>query len=1126
MYQDLKKLYWWPNMKEIIAEYVSKCLTCSRVKAECQKPSGLLIQPEIPIYHASIKAAPFEALYSLKCGSPVCYAEVGDAQLTRPEIIHETTKKIVQIRQCLQAARGRQRRIIQFGKRGKLNPRYIGPFKILERIGLVAYKLELPEELSNVHISNIKKCLSDESHVIPMKELQLDDKLNFVEEPVEIMDRKVKQLKQSRIPIVKLESNTHNNALAKLPMLKLGDYEMWEMRIKQYFQTYKKNDVKARSLLLMSLPNEHQLTFDQYEDAQSMFVAIKARFGESLDSVFNRLQKLVSRLAILGVVTPPEDLNLKFLRSLPVEWDTHVVVWMNKPDFETMGLDDLYINFKIVKQKIKKSAMQNGLKVEMGIIKNDGQGSFIIELKEINMMEALLLGNAEHLGAKTIETRIKGDMAEEQVQTNMALMAFSDSEVYTHKTCSKTCVKKKQYDDLLVKLNDSEFKTATYKRGLATLEEQIVTYKKNEVLFSEEVVVLKREVGCKLYEIGVLRSELEKVKQEKDGIEFKITKFDKSAKDLDEMLESRRSDKNKQGLGFNVVAPPHPLTYNRPTKLDLSYSGLDEFKEPEINGLGPREFGLEPTIVCNKESDNSEENTDDSLEKGQVCDNETSSVESPLKFDKDWKEKFFYPANHVVSVKSKNKEKPVKKTVRYAEMYRSPSPRGNQRNWNGQKSNQLGDEFVKHNKACFNCGSFEHMKLNYPYNKEEFQQRKRVVSGNNYNRVDYDYYAKSNTHRHMIPRGVLLRNGQKPLNTVRPIYTAHPKQTVYSARQQHRVNTPRPYVNTVRANGFNDVKPSACWVWRPTKPNGASLDNPQLNDKGLVDSGCSRHMTGNIAYILNFKEFDGGNFTFGGGAIGGRISSKGTLKTDNLDFDDVYFVKELNFNLFSVSQMCDKRNYVLFTDSECLVLSPDFKLPDENQILLRIPREDNMYSFNMRNIVPKESLTCLAAKATLDESMLWHRRLGHINFKNINKLVKDNLVRGLPLRRFENDQTCVACLKGKQHRASCKSKGRKISDIDEDLNTYLAQDDGVEWVQDDIDMQEVHHKQSDDTKVVIVRGKPTEVIEDQCSGEKEVSTAGVTTSTANEPTGSATKAYMISTANVNISTASTIRSEI
>ncbi|GKC79505.1 hypothetical protein Tco_1130279 [Tanacetum coccineum] len=134
-------------------------------------------------------------------------------------------------------------------------------------------------------------------------------------------------------------------------------------------------------------------------------------------------------------------------------------------------------------------------------------------------------------------------------------------------------------------------------------------------------------------------------------------------------------------------------------------------------------------------------------------------------------------------------------------------------------------------------------------------------------------------------------------------------------------------------------------------------------------------MTGKIDYFSDFKEFDRGYVTFGGGAHGGRTFSKGTLKTDSLDFENVYFVNELNFNLFSISQMCDKKNYVLFTDTKCLVLSPNFKLPDESQILLKIPRKDNMYSFDMKNIIPKESLTCLVVKATLDESMLWHRRL-------------------------------------------------------------------------------------------------------------------------------------------------------
>nr|GEW13025.1 putative ribonuclease H-like domain-containing protein [Tanacetum cinerariifolium] len=175
----------------------------------------------------------------------------------------------------------------------------------------------------------------------------------------------------------------------------------------------------------------------------------------------------------------------------------------------------------------------------------------------------------------------------------------------------------------------------------------------------------------------------------------------------------------------------------------------------------------------------------------------------------------------------------------------------------------------------------------------------------------------------------------------------------------------------------------------------------------------------NMSYLSDFEELNGGYVAFGSNPKGGKISRKGKIRTGKLDFDDVYFVKELKFNLFSVLQMCDKKNSVLFTDIECLVLSPEFKLPDENQVLLKVPRENNTYNVNLKNIVPSGDLTCLFAKATLDESNLWHRRLGHINFKTMNKLVKGNLVRGLPTKVFENDNTCVACKKGKQHRASC-----------------------------------------------------------------------------------------------------------
>ncbi|GJY05799.1 putative reverse transcriptase domain-containing protein [Tanacetum coccineum] len=348
MYHDLRDMYWWPRMKKDIATYVSKCLMCSKVKAEHQRPSGLLQQPEkpewkwdkitmdfttklprsknghdtiwvivdrltksahfmaireyysterlakiyideivarqgVPVsiildrdgrertiqtledmlracvidfggswdvhlplaefsynnsYHSSIRCAPFEALYGRKCRSPVLWAEIGESSLIGPELVQETTDKVVLIKEKLKAARDRQKSyadnrrkplefevgdrvmlkvspwkgVIRFGEKGKLAPRYVGPFEILERIGPVAYRLRLPEELSGVHdtfhVSNLKKCLADASLHVPLDEIKVDKTLRFVEEPVEIMDREVKSLKRSKIVLVKVRWNS------------------------------------------------------------------------------------------------------------------------------------------------------------------------------------------------------------------------------------------------------------------------------------------------------------------------------------------------------------------------------------------------------------------------------------------------------------------------------------------------------------------------------------------------------------------------------------------------------------------------------------------------------------------------------------------------------------------------------------------------------------------------------------------------------------------------------------------------------------------------------------------------------------------------------------------------------
>ncbi|GJW11884.1 reverse transcriptase domain-containing protein [Tanacetum coccineum] len=358
MYYDLRDRYWWPGIKKDIAMYVSKCLTYLKIKAEHQRPSGLLQQPEIlvwkwkeiamdfvtklpktssghdtiwvivdrltksahfipmredykmdrlarlylneivarhgvPIsiisdrdsrftsrfwqsmqealgtrldmstayhpqtdgqrswdvhlllvefsynnsYHSSVRCALFEALYGRKCRSPIMWAKVGEGQLIGPELVQETTKKISQIKDRLKAARNRQKSyadkrrkplefsvgdyvllkvspwkgVVRFGKKGKLAPRFVGPFEIIEKVGPVAYKLDFPEELDGVHdtfhVSNLKKCLADPTLQVPLDEIQVDAKLNFVEEPVEILEREFKKLKRSRIAIVKVRWN-------------------------------------------------------------------------------------------------------------------------------------------------------------------------------------------------------------------------------------------------------------------------------------------------------------------------------------------------------------------------------------------------------------------------------------------------------------------------------------------------------------------------------------------------------------------------------------------------------------------------------------------------------------------------------------------------------------------------------------------------------------------------------------------------------------------------------------------------------------------------------------------------------------------------------------------------------
>ncbi|GJR19271.1 hypothetical protein Tco_0967798 [Tanacetum coccineum] len=627
---------------------------------------------------------------------------------------------------------------------------------------------------------------------------------------------------------MELES-TNSGPTAKIPILKLGEYEMWAIRIKQYFQiqeyalweviengdswvsisqtteengitttnmstpataeekTKKKNDVKARGLLLMIL--------EALEDSR--------------------------RLAILSVISAKGDLNLKILSNLPPEWNTHV--------------------------KVKKT---------------NGTSSGVQNLAFITAPSSSSTNDANTASS----------------QVSAARPVFKDTSP-VHKLAHAS-----------EQIHEDDLEAIDLKWQLSLLSVRAKKWSVTAVLSWD-----------------TLPGSAEHQEARKVSSEIKTTPGSK---------ETKRHFQDNVAM---MVARIH-----KAWSLGIVRKCL--------------------FVVCEKESDNSKENSDKSLVKEQEsqvkssfvegCGSNTSKsvsevepkkvrenndapiIEEWVSDDEEQDESKTKPEKKIVIPTAAKIEKPVKKSVRYAEMYRSQSPRGNQRNWNGQKSNQLGSEFVMYNKACFICGSFNHVQRNCTYH-----QKKKVVSGNNYNRVDNYYYAKTShhrTHKNVTPRAVLLRTGLKPLSTAKSVYTAHPKPTVHCARP--KTHFYKSAQSTVQRPFYK--KPAL------TNRHFNHKGKPQQYDKGFVNSGCSRHMIGNIAYLSDFKEFKGGYVAFGGGAYGGRVTGKGTLKTDNLNFEDIYF------------------------------------LPDKNQILLKIPRKDNMYSFDMKNIVPKESLTCLVTKAT------------------------------------------------------------------------------------------------------------------------------------------------------------------
>ncbi|GKE55490.1 hypothetical protein Tco_1494675, partial [Tanacetum coccineum] len=493
---------------------------------------------------------------------------------------------------------------------------------------------------------------------------------------------------------------------------------------------------------------------------------------------------------------------------------------------------------------------------------------------------------------------------------------------------------------------------------LESVEARLVVYQKNKAVFEEDIKILKIDVKLRDNALIDLKKKFEKAEKEREDLKLTLEKFQSSSKNLSKLLDSQISDKHKSGLGFDSqVSDENQMD-------DVNTSQINDKIGEGYHAVPPSYTGNfmppKPDLIITDLDNKSEDAT------------ESKSRQRKPSFAKV---DFVKSVEHVKSPR-KSIEKVEKTWQAECPRKHSQSPRGNKRNWNNLMTKRLGSNFELKNKACFECGSFNHLIKGYGQYKKKMVQ-KHVW--NNTMRVNHQNSARiSHPHpkRNFVPRAVLMRFGLKslnttrqntavPVNTARPLNTAHLRLTVKSPKPVKNVNNTanshvaRPFnkflpkqnshfnknfntfkgrvttagqravVNAKMGNRVNAVKASACWVRRSNQ-----------KDKGVVDSGCSRHMTGNKSYLTEFEEFDGGFVAFGGNAKGGKITGKGKIRTGKLDFEDVYFVKELKFNLFSVSQNYDKKNIVLFTDTECVVLSSDIKLPDESQVLLRVPRKN------------------------------------------------------------------------------------------------------------------------------------------------------------------------------------------
>nr|GEV79025.1 hypothetical protein [Tanacetum cinerariifolium] len=834
---------------------------------------------------------------------------------------------------------------------------------------------------------------------------------------------------------------------AKLPILNPNEFDLWKIRIERYFLM---TDYSLWEVILNGdspIPTRvvdgvvqpvAPTTFNTHKDAKSLMEAIKKRFGgnketkkvqktllkqqyenfngsssESLDQIHDRLQKLISQLEILGESLSQEDINLKFLRSLPTEWRTHTLIWRIKTDREDQSLDDLFNNLKIYEAEVKISAVTSvsaaSTKVLVSALpKVDNLSDAVIyffasqsnspqldndDLKQIDaddlekmdlkrqmvmlhMRERRFLQRTgRNLGANGT-TSIGFDMSKcdgvgsydcifqaHEEPTNYALMAFtsssSDNEVAP---CSKACSKayatlQSHYDKLTNDLRKSQFDVLSYKTGLESVEARLVVYQQNENVFEEDIKLLKLDVMLRDNALVELRKKFEKVEQDRDELKLKLENFQTSSKNLSKLLASQITDKTGlcyDNQVFNSIVFDCDELISSESNVSMPTSPVhDRYKSGEGYHAVPLPYT--GTFMPSKpdlvfyDAPTAHETVLTVLK----VEPKDEPGGEPMPIQKA--HSFVQTSEHVKT--SRPSVKPVEHHIPVENLRKDiPMSRGHRHSWN--------------RKACFVCKSLTHLIKDCDYYEKKMVQK---PVRNHAMRKNHQHYARMTLpqpHRHVVPTAVLTRLMLVPLKrqltAARPLTTSVPQTKV-----QHQ---------------------------RPTKHGVNKAHSPIRRPINLRPSPKNS----------NFHQ---------------KVT---TVKVNQVNA--IHGVKE---------------NW----------------LPDENHVLLRVSRENNMYNVDLKNIIPSGDLTCLFAKATLDESNLWHRRLCHINFKTMNKLVKGNLVRGLPSKLFENNHTCVACKKGKQHRASC-TVGKEANSVQQYVLLPLWPSDSKDPQNTDVAAFEVKESES------------------------------------------------------------------